>query len=411
MDILKKLLLLSVLFLPTSMILRYEEGGGFVVNFIDAFVLFTSSYGLIYLILNKKTDFKYRKQSLLLLGVMLGSLAVNISGLNLNQVMVAMLYIVRFFSYFLIYILISVQDKTFKNQIQNALLFSGFMFGIIGLIQFAFYPYLRNIEYLGWDVHLYRLVSSFLDPNFAGIYFSLNSLLIIQLLLSNDRRKNLLIFLLSLSLVCLLLTYSRTAFIAFALGASVLFILNRQIKIIGVLLTLSVLSLSILFLTGRSEGTNLLRTTSSFARSQTYQEGIKIFSDNPVLGVGFNAYRYAWEKYDFYREKKLPGVPKHGISSNDNSLLFILATTGIVGFAIFIYFWISIIREEFKSKKPLSKVLISSFFSVFIASFFVNALFFPAILFFLWVVLGLQAESFHSDDSSERAGRGIKENS
>ena len=61
------------------------------------------------------------------------------------------------------------------------MLISGSLIVLLGFIQLMFYPALRNLYYLGWDEHLYRMFSTFLDPNFAGAFFVLFTLFVIDM--------------------------------------------------------------------------------------------------------------------------------------------------------------------------------------------------------------------------------------
>ncbi len=118
------------------------------------------------------------------------------------------------------------------------------------------------------------------------------------------------------------------------------------------------------------------REQSASFRLSTWQQGWQLFSSHPILGVGFNAYRYGLREYGLADAKFLQN---HGSSGNDSSLLFVAATTGIIGLISYLFFLFSLI---WKSKNYL---LISAITGLLIHSFFANSLFFPSIL--LWVSL------------------------
>ncbi|HSX08851.1 MAG TPA: O-antigen ligase family protein, partial [Candidatus Saccharimonadales bacterium] len=152
-------------------------------------------------------------------------------------------------------------------------------------------------------------------------------------------------------------------------------------------------------LTKYSEGTNLFRTTSSNARVATSQDALIIFQKNPILGVGFNAYRYARLTHPLTclpagRSSSKGGetlTVDHGGAGTDNSFLFVLATTGIVGFVAYLYLLWSMVKvgKTNLGENPYSAVLIASLIALCVDSFFINSLFYPFILVWVWIVIAL----------------------
>src|SRR5207244_11508425 len=64
------------------------------------------------------------------------------------------------------------------------------------------------------------------------------------------------------------------------------------------------------------EDFNLFRTVSTDARILVIGKGLIIFKDHPVVGVGFNTYRYAQYRYHF--ENPVQPNLVHDASGNDN---------------------------------------------------------------------------------------------
>ena len=102
---------------------------------------------------------------LFLLAVLI-SLAVNIPFYNTTDYLSGVAYAVRFFLYAGLYFLVR-EDKKIRWDLW--LYGTGVGFSVLGILQYLLYPNLRNLSYLGWDPHYYRLFSTFLDPNFAGL--------------------------------------------------------------------------------------------------------------------------------------------------------------------------------------------------------------------------------------------------
>ena len=144
----------------------------------------------------------------------------------------------------------------------------------------------------------------------------------------------------------------------------------------------------IIFVTPKSfqtEGTNLLRVASSEQRIESFQLGVKIFQSSPIYGVGFNAYRYAQNRYGL---NDAIWQTTHSGAGTDNSFLFVLATTGVVGFLAYIYLLITMFgyaKSNFK-KSIYSVVLLSSLTGLIFSSLFINSLFYVFILEWIWVI-------------------------
>ncbi|HKC14643.1 MAG TPA: O-antigen ligase family protein, partial [Patescibacteria group bacterium] len=191
-----------------------------------------------------------------------------------------------------------------------------------------------------------------------------------------------------LSLVSILLTFSRSAYIMFFVGVLSLMSIKKQRKLFFLIVIFSVG----IFLTSKmvfkSEGTNLLRTASGNARLDSIGNAVVIFKDNPIFGVGFNSYRYAQKRYGFINEDKRL---IHSGAGTDNSFLFILATTGIVGFLGFLYLLYKIfnLANRMIKKNQYALILFVSILSLGVNSFFVNSLFFPSLMLWVWILAGL----------------------
>lgn len=319
------------------------------------------------------------------------SLILNISKLNLPQLVVSALYLLRWAVYASMYFVIKDMGGFFKKNIYYFLVASGSLVLAGGFLQFFFYPDIRNLYYLGWDEHLYRLFSSFLDPNFAGAFFVLYLILIFVLYLKEKKRSifsHYLLVAILLSIIAIALTFSRAAYIMLAVGLLILWFLKRDPKVFLVILISIFAILISLKVVLHSEGTNILRTASGNSRIDSVNKALVIFKDNPVLGVGFDAYRYAQRRYGFINEDKRL---IHSAAGTDNSFLFVLATSGIIGLLGFMSLIYNLLKLSLVNLRnnSLSIVLFASIISLCINSFFLNSLFYPPIMLWLWILAGL----------------------
>ncbi|HUQ84978.1 MAG TPA: O-antigen ligase family protein [Candidatus Limnocylindrales bacterium] len=399
MNFLKFLFYLILLTLPLGELLRIEIGKNIILKPIDLLVgLSGITTIIIYSILKQRRIAKsYITNPLAFFAaIALISLIINSISLQSVQIFTSLLYWIRFVSYALIYYLVLILDKPAVKHGQRYLFISGVIFMILGFVQYFLYANLRNLYYLGWDEHNYRLFSTFLDPNFAGAFLVLFLIYLAAFLNSflslREKAKAIKVSIVSvLTLVAVFLTYSRSALIMLLVSITTYFFLIGKKKFLLLPSVLIVSFLIILSPTFNKENTNIFRTTSSFARLETYSNALRIIYDNPVIGVGFNAYRYAQESYGFHPIS--PKYPDHASSGTDNSFLFIAATTGIFGLSAYLFlFYKVVVRALFLNKKRnkiIPPVVIASISGLIVNSFFINSLFYPSIMLWMWVLIGL----------------------
>lgn len=395
MGILEIFFAILILVFPLGEVFRIQQGS-ISLTLNDAILSVTV---LVWIIKRLSSKGKFNKSPTLAkpIGIFLVigfiSLLVNSRFLDTESFFVSFLYLVRFGLYALIYFVIFDLSSFFKKKILYLLTFSSVLVMLIGYIQFIFYPNLRNLYYLGWDEHLYRLFSTLLDPNFAGTVLVLSFLLLLGLSFNffKNNKRNMFLFLLTLSIINLYeiyLTYSRSAIAMLVVSLIFFLLLLGKKKLILSALVILILIILIIPKSFQTEGTNLLRIASVNARLDSINNSIGIIKDNPILGVGFNAYRYAQHRYGF-----LDGgawKTTHAGAGTDNSFLFVLATTGLIGFISFIYLLFSIFKVAIKKRnKMVSIILISSLAGLIINSMFINSLFYIFIMEWIWILAGV----------------------
>ncbi|MDD5147154.1 MAG: O-antigen ligase family protein [Candidatus Daviesbacteria bacterium] len=353
----------------------FANGG---ITILDIIIAFFCLWGLL------KTKFQLHKPparitaALIFISLAIASLILTPLHLKLNEYITGFLYIIRFALYILIaWLIFSDAFGDFRKSLQKTLLLAGISFAVLGLLQFIIFPNLEFLSFLGWDPHYFRTVSTFLDPNFAGAFLVLTLILIFQNL-AMAKKWNTLFFIITYA--ALLTTFSRSSYFMF-LVSGLTFSLSKKSK----KYTVTTLLLFTFLLLGFqiynrlvAIPQNINREQSASLRLNTWQQGFQIFQKNPILGIGFNAYRYAIREYSLGDEQFLKS---HGASSNDSSLLFVASTTGILGLISYLYFLWTLI----KSSTGRNLILISGLTGLLIHSFFANSLFYPPIL--VWVLL------------------------
>jgi len=388
MGLLEYLITSIIIFIIPGEILRFDtQSSGFVLTDILTLLLF---FYLLFCIIKDK---KLPKLKLLWPGVFfIGTLSLSLifSPLNITkeQTFISFLYLLRFISYFAIYLSFFYLNKDFiRNKIWKVLLFSVTTFLILGYLQILLYPDLRNLVYAGWDEHLNRFFGTFLDPNFTGSFLTLFFLYVLFLLLNKKYNHKFLWLILSVSFVAIFLTFSRSSYIMLASGVLVfLFLANRKKEMIAFIILFSLFLVIILNNKLFGEGTKLFRTASISARQVSANEAIDTFKKNPITGVGYNSYKFALQKYKSYENKSIKPRSAFG---TDNSFLFILATSGIIGFTSFLYLVFQIMRLTVYQNKTQSIYFLSSIVVLGIGSLFNNLLFYPFIMIWYFILLGL----------------------
>jgi len=275
--------------------------------------------------LNKKIKWLYYFPLSLIL-----SFLVTFYQYNQIENLTALLYLIRTSFYFISIIYLyhyANKQKDLEEYIKPGLIFFTLITLLTSFIQYFLYPNLRNLTYLGWDPHLFRIFGVFLDTSIASAIFGL----ILIFLIVNYKKFTFSIFsrvLLIISFVTLsLLTYSRGFYISILITLFIYFLFQKKLKFILVVLFLFGFALFVIpkpF----GEGVNLLRTYSIEARVKDYQEGISVWKTKPIFGIGYNQLKSI--------RIQSSNVPAHSTSAYQSSFLTVLVTSGVIGLSMFL---------------------------------------------------------------------------
>lgn len=322
------------------------------------------------------------------LGWMLFSLIVSLLWYSPQDNIVAFLYFIRLTTY-LVFIALSIPYlKTFVGGgYMKILLYLVSAWVVVSsIIQYALYPNLGNLAYLGWDPHLYRMVGLFFDPPMTVSVFVLIALYFATCIPKNSRAKALAVFMIVLLSILSFLTYSRGGYVGIMALVVAFVAQQKNLRIILVAAGLLIFGF-LLIPKGQSEGVNLWRTTSIEARINDYQKAITIWKQSPISGIGYNHIRPEKDVYEsqaFYG----PYNPSHGSSAFHSSFLVILVTGGVIGLVLFGWLLIAISMQ--------SHYLLCSVICLSVISFFDNVLLHPFMMVLVGVIGGLHARHHSS---------------
>jgi O-antigen ligase len=285
------------------------------------------------------------------------SLVVNSIYLSILEDIKATFYLVRLFVYpSVYYALILVDWKRIKSSVIASIL----IFLILGLLQYLIFPDATSLKYIGFDDHYYRLIGTTFDPNYTGLILSMISLYF----LSKSK------YLYSFVIIPLIaLTFSRATFIIYALSAFMVSIRkNIKISISVILILVAMIALSP---KPFGEGVNLLRTFSILSRIDSWQTGLTLFIQRPIFGWGYNT---------------LTNINGQRIGI-DNSFIYIMATTGIIGITTFILLLLKVLKSRMKLEYLICLI------AIILHSLFNNSFFFIWIFSGFWFVYGLSQKA------------------
>jgi hypothetical protein len=274
--------------------------------------------------------------------------------------------------------------------VQRALL----LMALFGIAQSAFLPGFAQLVPWGggekqWDQQGRRLVSTLLDPNFAGV------LVVIPLLLELARvveqqppRRGRLVVL----AIAMLLTLSRSAILACVVGYALLLLargVSRRLAGVTILGAVAMVPFLALYLKFAASFGKLGIDGSAAQRLIPWSRAIRMVNDHPWLGVGFNAVGPAQQAYGW---KPIGGAEV----SFDGGLLFVAAMTGLVGVTVYIVLLRRVVamcrmvwrQSDNPEHRALAAGTAAASGAVVVHSLFANSLLLPFVMQVLWVLWG-----------------------
>ncbi len=270
-------------------------------------------------------------------------------------------------------------------------------FAVFGVFQVLFLPGFAQIVQpndtaaLTWDRQGRRLVSTLLDPNFAGALLDIVLLVQLARIAYGDRVPRWQPLLL---LAGVFLTVSRSSILALGVGGLVILSargLNRRLLRTGALaaaLTVPFLPVLVRFAAGFNKFTI---DQSAMDRTVSWLRALTVVADHPVVGVGFNTYGfvsrwYGWEPV---------GGQSYGL---DGGLLFVTVMTGAVGLSVYLLMVGLVVRRcrrvwrdagAAPAARGTALGAAAATAAVLVHSVFVNSLLLPFIMQPLWILWGI----------------------
>lgn len=229
----------------------------------------------------------------------------------------------------------------------NVLNYMAIITSLFGLFQFLTGSLEINEHWTGYSESLSsltRIYSTLYNPNIFAAYLVINICFILSWIIYMDDKHSKYISLILCSF-CLILTYSRGAFISLIVALVIMYALKKDSRFI--LYSASMIILFLLFNNGAGyERINIARInndSSSVYRIEIWRTSLLIFMKNPLVGNGIGTLWYSLSQ----ASSKLWGVVYHA----HNIFLHFAAETGIIGLVSFVNILFSLIPGSVKIVK------------------------------------------------------------
>lgn len=298
----------------------------------------------------------------------------------------------------LFYIIIRsrINDRESNLNIVRYLLISSLLVTSFGIFQYYFINHMPP----GWiDKELYknipnRAFSTMYNPNVLGSYL----IIIISIALSgfkptNNRAGRLpSLFILILSYICMVLTFSRGAWLGLAASILVIFIFSKEkpyiLSVLGVTLLLTLPEFDAVL--SRLNIDFLSSDSSSEYRWYLWKVAFKTFSDNPLFGTGLGSFGFS-----------LPSHSQAGgylVSHAHNIYLHFLAETGLFGSVAFfgyigaaVYVCYKVMKKSScQQTRRLSLGILASCIGLMVHGAVDATLYLPQLSIFLWLIAAVE---------------------
>lgn len=319
-------------------------------------------------------------------------------GLTRFELLVSLAYLARWLFYFAIYLaVINVARPSDAIPLRVTFERAVLVFAMFGIVQAVLLPNFAQIVYPDsrvvhdWDAQAHRLVSTLLDPNFAGMLILMALLLQLARIaagLTVASWQPMVLF------VALLLTVSRSSVLALVAGGAVVIAVRgvslRILRAGAIAAALTIVALPGLLAFANAYN-KLTIDDSALGRVVMWLRGLEVVQRHPVMGIGFNTFGFVQERFGWERM----GANTYSI---EGGLLFVAVMTGVVGLAFYIWMLRSALQRcravwrapgidaEYWS---LAVGTAAITVALLVHACFTNSLFLPYLMEPLWVLWGL----------------------
>ncbi len=287
-------------------------------------VLCTSSVRSLHIDTAERMHNWLKQKSLLKIAILLGVWIL--LGMAVNSVAAPSLqpwfYLGRSTAYLIFAVSVAV---VFRQKTLGYWIIPGVIILYLGLLQYLLLPDIRFLWIFGWDDHFYRLAGTLFDPAFTGMVLVLCSAYILYSKFPKPLKFSKWLILFGLA-AAILLTYSRSSYLAFSVLLGSLLTRSKMLRNKVFLVGLGLVLLTAVFWMAPKPGglgVDLLRTATIQARIDN-----SITAIESMRGIDWLIGKGMWTPIQTSAESHNQ-IP-------DNLFVMILAATGIPGLALFL---------------------------------------------------------------------------
>ncbi len=371
----------------------------------DAFLALIILVYIIFIIVNKEmrdkfiNAFKYIFKDYTLLFLILYAGIMILSILYSTDKKLALRESVRFSTYLALFFIIKyeITDRTVIEKLMKFHIINVVIVCVYGIIGLAF----------SFDVDIshgiYRIQSTFENPNNFAMYLILSIFPIATLAIDTKKRKDKIIYLIItlLIIVSITLTGSRNALLGLIIGFAFLmfFYSWKFITWVGGIGIITVFIPSV-----RTRILKIGDTSQNMSRIKLWRVALDIIRDHPILGVGNGNYSTFYQrykgKYSYINYNPTTNVHPHNI------FLKVQCELGIFGLAVFLGLISSILFSILRFIKFVKNSFVRFYYKGFIISFVVfimmnmidNFFSAPKVIIYFWMFIAIsQSNAFKSD--------------
>jgi putative inorganic carbon (hco3(-)) transporter len=336
------------------------------------------------------------------------SLVVNSYYYNLHsfEVSVAAAYLGRWVLYCVPYFMVVdlVRNREELESVWKFLVVGVTIFAVFGILQAFFLPNFAFIVHpdaqaggYDWDAQTVRLVSTFLDPNFAGCLIAMALASSVAFLEEGYRRVWMLCGVFGLALI---LTYSRGSVLAFLVAFLYLILTgkSRRRAIAAAFLIGLVLVAAVPYVLPHAQdlGRFTVQDESAQSRVDGWSLCLKVIRDNPVFGIGFNTTPFviARSAYNWRNGYSLEGAPSFAITAGPLTIFYLAGIFGLVAFC-YLYgkvLWMShcvSVRSKDKLCRAIARSVFAGTIIFVVSSFFTLSILQVFMMGLTWIAFGL----------------------
>jgi putative inorganic carbon (HCO3(-)) transporter len=261
----------------------------------------------------------------------------------------SIIIVLCFYSYLIFERIAELEDikKTRLLLFQVSLIV--FLFGIMQYVNPNFAIPNKWVDVSEYEISK-RIYSTFYNPNIFG--FFINFIIILTLDDVNFKKINLINLVFVSGLICLLLTFSRTAWISLTVALVAASFFNKKYMKFAFIIPIVIFGADAFLGIGRANPLKAVEDSSLIYRLEVWRTCLEIIKDNFISGIGFGTL--------FKHVANYSNIVSTKIEHSHNLYLQVFTETGALGFSIFSILLYSII-SEFKMKLRTDKKLVAAF--------------------------------------------------